>query len=198
MRAQSLLFVATILMAAPAAAQPPGQPGTPPPAEPIFIGPPPPPATALEAFVVPPGEVMMTAYEDVGEVDLVYVEAREMRDPRGRRVRGIVVTIPGRQTVPEQAFIDPDEFTDLLKGFDELLGITTNPTSQFRNFDLRYSTRGELVLTARSTRNRGVIYGVEVGRVYRTRRSLDGGEFHRLRTLVEAAQQKLATLVEGR
>jgi hypothetical protein len=98
---------------------------------------------------------------------------------------------------PEQAFIDPDEFADLLRGFDALLGITTNPTSQFRNFDLRYSTRGELVLTASSTRNRGVLYGVEVGRVLRARRPLDGGEFHRLRTLVEAAQQKLATLVEG-
>jgi hypothetical protein len=140
----------------------------------------------------------MTAYEDLGEVDGVFVEAREMRDDRARRVRGVVVTIAGRQQRPEQAFVDPDELADLMKGFDTLLGITTNPTGQFRNFDMRYSTRGELVLTASSTRNRGVVYGVEVGRVLRSRRSLDGGEFHRLRTLVEAAQQKLATLVNER
>jgi hypothetical protein len=196
MQAHRLLFVAAILMAAPAAAQPPAQ--TPPPPEPIIIGPPPPPATALEAFNVPPGAVLMTAYEDLGEVDGVFVEAREMRDGRNRRVRGIVVTIAGRQPRPEQAFIDPDEFVDLLKGFDALIAITTNPTGQFRNFDMRYSTRGELVLTASSTRNRGVLYGVEVGRVVRTRRPLNGGEFSTLRTLVEAAQQKLATLREER
>ena len=200
MRAHRLLFVAAILMAAPAAAQPPAQPPAqaPTPPEPIIIGPPPPPATALEAFNVPPGAVLMTAYEDLGEVDGVFVEAREMRDGGSRRVRGIVVTIAGRQPRPEQAFVDPDEFVDLLKGFDALIAITTNPTGQFRNFDMRYSTRGELVLTASSTRNRGVLYGVEVGRVLRTRRPLNGGEFSTLRTLVEAAQQKLATLREER
>lgn len=196
MQAHRLLFVAAILMAAPAAAQPPAP--TPPQPEPIIIGPPPPPATALEAFNVPPGAVLMTAYEDLGDVDGVFVEAREMRDGRNRRVRGIVVTIAGRQPRPEQAFVDPDEFVDLLKGFDALIAITTNPTGQFRNFDMRYGTRGELVLTASSTRNRGVVYGVEVGRVLRTRRTLNGGEFSTLRTLVEAAQQKLATLREER
>ena len=56
------------------------------------------------------------------------------------------------------------------------------------------TTRGELVLTVSSTRQRGVVYGVEVGRMLRARRTLNGGEFHQLRTLVEAAQQKLATL----
>jgi hypothetical protein len=198
MRAHRLLFVAAILMAAPAAAQPPAQAQTPQQPEPIIVGPPPPPATALEAFYVPPGAVLMTAYEDLGEVDGVFVEAREMRDGRNRRVRGIVVTIAGRQPRPDQAYIDPDEFVELLKGFDALIAITTNPTGQFRNFDMRYSTRGELVLTASSTRNRGVLYGVEVGRVLRTRRTLNGGEFSTLRTLVEAAQQKLATLREER
>jgi len=201
MRTHRRLFVAAIVMvtAAPLAAQAPanGQ-GQPPPQEPIIIGPPPPPATALEAFSVPPGAVLMTAYEDLGEVDGVFVEAREARDGRGSRVRGIVVTIEGRQPRPEQAFIDPDEFLDLLKGFDALLAITTNPTSQFRNFDMRYGTRGELVLTASSTRTHGVVYGVEVGRVMRARRTLNGGEFHQLRTLVEAAQQKLAALREER
>jgi len=197
MRSHRYAFVAAILLlAVPAAAQQPAQP--PPPPDPIVIGPPPPPATALEAFTVGPGEVLMTAYEELGEVDGVSVEARETRDVRLRLARGIVVTIAGRQTQPEQAFVDPDEFAGLLKGFDALLAITTNPTSQFRNFDMRFSTRGELVLTASSTRNRGVLYGVEVGRVLRARRGLNGGEFHQLRTLIEAAQQKIATLVNER
>jgi hypothetical protein len=167
--------------------------------DPIFIGPPPPPATTLEAFHALPGTILTTAYEDLGEVSGVFVEAREMRDSLGARVRGVVVTIDSgapRQTAPDQAFIDPDELPALMRAFDALLAITTSPTGEFRNFDMRYATKGELVLTASSTRQRGVIYGAEVGRVLRVRRPLNGGEFHQLRTLVEAAQQKLATLRE--
>jgi hypothetical protein len=190
------VLVALLLFAqagAPAAA-PTAQPA------PIVIGPPPPPATALEAFHAEPGGILTTAYEELGDVDGVLVEAREMRNSRGDRARGVVVTIferpdrADRNSEPLQAYIDPDEFADLMRGFDALLAITINPNGEFRNFDMRYATRGELVLTASSTRQRGVIYGVEVGRLLRTRRSLNGGEFHQLRTLVEAAQQKLATL----
>jgi len=83
-----------------------------------------------------------------------------------------------------------------MRGFDALLAITVNPNGEFRNFDMRYATRGELVLTASSTRQRGVVYGVEAGRALRARRTLNGGEFQQLRTLVEAAQQKLATLAD--
>jgi hypothetical protein len=175
------------------------------PQEPIILGPPPPPATTLEAFRALPGTILTTAYEELGDVDGVFVEAREMRDSLGARVRGVVVTIAAasagtganrRQTPPDQAFVEPDELPALLRAFDALLAITTNPTGEFKNFDMRYSTKGELVLTASSTRQRGVIYGLEVGRVLRMRRGLNGGEFSQLRTLVEAAQQKLATLRE--
>jgi hypothetical protein len=186
-----------VLCAAPAAAQP--TPPTAAPQEPIILGPPPPPATALEAFQTRPGEILTVSYEDLGEVDGVFVEAREMRANNDRGVRGIVVSIAGRQGgPPEQAFIDRDEVAPLLKGFDALLAITVNPNGEFRNFDMRFSTRGELVLTASSTRQRGVVYGVEVGRVLRVRRGLDGGEFNQLRVLVEAAAQKLATLRDER
>jgi len=169
--------------------------------EPIVLGPPPPPATTLEAFHALPGTILTTAYEELGDVDGVLVEAREMRDSLGARVRGVVVTIvttgpTSRLTPPDQAFVDPDELPALLRAFEALQAITTNPTGEFKNFDMRYSTKGELVLTASSTRQRGVVYGIEVGRVLRARRTLNGGEFNQLRTLVEAAQQKLATLRE--
>lgn len=198
MRRLVLLAVSILVLAGPAAAQVP-QAQAPPAPEPIILGPPPPPATALEAFHAAPGAILTVAYEDLGDVAGVFVEAREMRDTGGARVRGVVVTIPEkRETVPDQAFIDPDELPALLKGFDALLAITTSPNGEFRNFDMRFSTKGELVLTASSTRQRGVVYGVEVGRLLRTRRSLNGGEFHQLRVLVEAAQQKLATLRDDR
>jgi hypothetical protein len=182
-----LLYAQAAAQAAAPAAQP----------APIILGPPPPPATALEAFQVEPGGLLTTAYEELGEVEGILVEAREMRNSRGDRARGIVVTILERQdrtSEPLQAYVDPDEFNGLIHGFDALLAITISPNGEFRNFDMRYATRGELVLTASSTRQRGVVYGVEVGRQLRTRRALNGGEFHQLRTLVEAAQQKLATL----
>jgi hypothetical protein len=193
MRAAALLGL-VFLAAGPAGAQAPAPTPAPPP--PIVLGPPPPPATALEAFGAAPGEILTTAYEDLGEVDGVFVEARDMRKSRGSRARGVVVTIADRQrdAEPLQAFIDPDELPALMRGFDALLAITANPNGEFRNFDMRYATRGELILTASSTRQRGVVYGVEVGRVLRVRRTLNGGEFHQVRTLVEAAQQKLATL----
>jgi hypothetical protein len=194
MRTVVTVALAWLAAAAPAAAQPPASGTT---QEPIILGPPPPPATALEGFLARPGEILSTAYEELGEVAGVFVEAREMRESgAGRRVRGIVVTLTSARqgAAPEQAFIDRDEIAALLKGFEALLAITTNPSGEWRNFDMRYATRGELVLTASSTRQRGVIYGVEAGRVLRARRRLDGGEFHQLKILVEAAQQKLNTL----
>jgi hypothetical protein len=187
-----------LLTVAPATAQTPASPPQP---EPIIVGPPPPPATALEAFRAAAGTIQFTAYEDLGEVAGVFVEARESRDSAGGRVRGIVVTMiqpRDNDRVAEPAYIDPEELPALMKAFDALEAITVNPNGEFRNFDMRYATRGELVLTASSTRQRGVIYGVEVGRMLKSRRSLNGGEFHQLRTLVEAAQQKLATLRNAR
>lgn len=168
--------------------------------DPIVIGPPPPPATALEAFRAAPGTILMTAYEDLGQVLDVSVEARESRDSSGGRARGVVVSIQGRRDKEplEPAYVDPEELPALMKGFDALEAITVNPNGEFRNFDMRYSTRGDLVLTASSTRQRGVVYGIEIGRVMKERRTLNGGEFHQLRTLVEAAQQKLATLRNAR
>jgi hypothetical protein len=189
MRVSAALTMAIVLCAAPADAQT----AAPAPA-PVILWPPPPPATALEAFRAAPGQILMTSYEDLGEVAGVFVEAREMRDTEGGRVRGVVVTITERQAEAQQAYIDAEELPALMKGFDALLTTTTNPNGEFRNFDMRYGTKGELVLTASSTRQRGVMYGVEVGRVLRSRRPLNGGEFQQLRTLVEAAQQKLATL----
>jgi hypothetical protein len=190
-----ILVVMALTAAVPAAAQTPAQ--TPPPQEPIILGPPPPPATSLEAFRAGPGVIATIGYDDLGDVSNVFVDVREMRDTQGARVRGVVVEVAGRQASPERAYIDADELSDLIKAVDTILNVTTNPT-QFRSFDMRYSTKGELVVTASSTRNRGVLYGVEVGRVLRVRRTLNGGELHQLRTLFEAAQQKLSTLRDDR
>jgi hypothetical protein len=150
----------------------------------------------MEAFQYPVGTLFTVGYEDLGEVAGISVEVREMRDTRGGRVRGVVVDVTTGQSSHEQSLIDADEIPALLKGFDAMLDIRTNPT-EFRNFETRYATRGELILSANSSRNRGVLYAVEVGRLAKARHGgLTGGEMHQLRVLLEAASQKLATLVE--
>jgi hypothetical protein len=179
-----------VMPAAPLFAQaaPPSQP-------PIVLTSPLPPATMMEGFQYPVGTLFTVGYDDLGEVAGISVEVREMRDARGGRVRGVVVEVTASQSVREQALIDADELPDLLKGFDAMLEIRANPT-QFRNFETRFATRGELILSANSSRNRGVLYAVEAGRLVKARRGgLNGGEMHQLKVLLEAASQKLATLV---
>jgi hypothetical protein len=179
-----------LVFAGPAAAQ-----SAAPPPQPLMLQAPLPPATMMEGFQYPVGTLFTVGYDDLGDVAGISVEVREMRDARGGRVRGVVVEVTTGQSVREQSLVDADEIPDLLKGFDTMLEIRANPT-QFRNFETRFATRGELILSANSTRNRGVLYAVEVGRLVKARRGgLTGGEMHQLRVLLEAASQKLATLV---
>ena len=179
-----------VMPAAPLLAQ-----GAPPSQPPIVLTSPLPPATMMEGFQYPVGTLFTVGYDDLGEVAGISVEVREMRDAGGGRVRGVVVEVTTSQSVREQALIDADEIPGLLKGFDAMLEIRANPT-QFKNFETRFATRGEVILSANSSRNRGVLYAVEVGRLVKARRGgLNGGEMHQLRVLLEAASQKLATLV---
>jgi hypothetical protein len=164
----------------------------------VVIGPPPPPATMLEAFRPEPGMILTIGYDHLGEVAGVFVEVREIRDSAGSRARGVVVAIANPPSAREESFIDADELPGLLKAFDTLLAVTGNPT-EFTGFEMHYATKGEFDVMASSSRMRGVIYAVEVGRLTKARRALLGaGDIHQLRTLFEAAAQKLSTLPQGR
>jgi hypothetical protein len=183
-----------VMLAEPAAAQTEARALQRSQAAPMVIGPPPPPATEIEGFRAPIGSVVTIGYEVLGEIAGISVDARELRASSGQRVRGVVIELAEEKTAPEQSYIDVDELPDLLKAMDRLLAVTQNPT-QFRNFEMHYATKGELELTASSSRNRGVVFTVEVGRMVKARRErLTGGELQQLRTLIEAASQKLATL----
>ena len=168
------------------------------PQQPLIIGPPPPPATQIEGFRASLGSVVTVGYETLGEVAGISVDAREMRASTGERVRGVAIQIAGEKGAFEQSYVDVDELPDLIRGMDRMLNVTENPT-QFRNFEMHYGTKGELELVASSSRNRGVVFSVEVGRLTKMRRDhLTGGELQQLRTLIEAASQKLATLPTGK
>jgi len=154
----------------------------------------PPPATKLEGFKPAAGSVVTMCYDDLGSVGGISVDVREMRDTKGAAVRGLVVDITESEYRQERSFVDADEVGELLKGFDALLEVKANPT-QFKNFEVRYTTRGELQLTAFSSSNGSILYAVQTGRTLKAQKlGLSAATMQKLRALFFAASQKIATL----
>lgn len=161
---------------------------TPAPAQPF-----PPPATKLEAFQPPTDAVYTVAREDLGNINGVAVEVREMRDARGKPVRGLVVEIPGPEG-SRRSYVDADELAALIRGCDSLLALDSNPTP-FKTYEARISTRGSLQLAASTSEDKGVTYSVTVGR-FRTasRMSLTAEQMNQLRGMFASAAEKIAAL----
>jgi len=153
-----------------------------------------PPATKLEAFKPAAGSVVVIGYDELGNVRGISVDVREIHDTKGAGVRGLLVEITESQYRKERSFVDADEIPELLKGFDAVLDVKANPT-QFKNFEVRYTTRGDLQLTAFNTGKDSVLFAVEVGRALKAQRvGLTTAEMQALRGTFEAAMQKLNTL----
>lgn len=161
---------------------------------PAASSPPPPPATKLEAFKPAAGTVVTMGYDEIGKVRGISVDAREFRTAGGSSVRGLVVEVNESQYRTERSFVDADEVAELLRGIDALLEVKANPTS-FENFEVRYTTKGELRLTAfNSPRNNNRIsYSVEAGRVLKGQQFIDEAEMRKLREYFATAQEKLGT-----
>jgi hypothetical protein len=154
----------------------------------------PPPATKMEGFKPAAGSVVVFGYDDLGTVSGITVDARELRDAKGNSVRGLLVEVYESQYRQERSFVDADEIPELLKGFDALLDVKTNPTP-FKSFEVRYTTKGELQLTAFSSSDGSVKYAVQAGRTLKAQRvGLGAADMQKLRGLFDAAAQKLATL----
>jgi hypothetical protein len=164
---------------------------------PLIVAPPLPPATQLEGFHAPIGAVVTVGHEVLGDVRGISVEVRELRDSTGGRARGLTIEI-NSDKARQWSYIDLDEVPQLLRGIDQLLPLTSNPT-QFSNFEMHYATKGELEVTASSSANRGVVFSVEVGRLAKaSKEGLTAGELQQLRTLIEAASQRIATMATDR
>jgi hypothetical protein len=115
-----------------------------------------------------------------------------MHDTEGTSVRGLVVRVADTDRHEELSFIDEDEIPELLKGFDALLEVRGNPTT-FKSFEVRYATRGELVLTVFSTPSGTVLFAVQPGRPLTARRAgLSTAEMLRLRNMFTIGAQKLS------
>jgi hypothetical protein len=117
-----------------------------------------------------------------------------MRDSKGADVRGLLVEVYESQYRKERSFIDADEVAELLKGFDALLDVQTNPT-QFKSFEVRYTTKGELQLTAFNDNRGHVMFAVQAGRGLTAQSvGISAKDMQKLRGLFETALQKLNTL----
>lgn len=153
-----------------------------------------PPATQMEAFKPSAGSVVTMGYDDLGRVAGISIDVREFRSDKGARVRGLVVEIAEGQYRTERSFVDADELPELLKAIDALLEIKANPTN-FKNFEVRYATRGDLQLTAFNSVRGAIVYSVRVGRIASARSTgLDSGDMRLFRGLVESAAKKLTSL----
>lgn len=153
----------------------------------------PPPATKLEGFQPAAGTLVTFGYDELGKVNDITVDVRELRDTRGSIVRGLVVDVTQSEYRQERAFVDADEIPELLRGIDALLAVSANPT-RFKNFEVRYTTRGELKLTAFNNKRGNIRFSVQAGRVTTASEFLDREAFLKLRELFAAAQETIGGL----
>lgn len=151
----------------------------------------PPPATKLEAFKPTTGSVVTVGYNSAGRIGRTSVDVRDIHDATGRSVRGVVVRITESEYRSEAALIDADEIPELIKGIDALLAVDSNPTS-FANFEVRYTTKGELQLTA-FNRGAQISYNVQTGRVVHANDFWGATDTQKLRAMIVLAQTKLAS-----
>ncbi len=150
------------------------------------------PATKLEAFKPKAGSIVILGYDELGTLGTVSVDVREIRQVNGPAVRGMLVEVSQGQYRSERAFIDSDEIPELLKGIDAIVAVSANPT-KFKNFEVRYETRGNLEVTAFNDSKGKVSYVVKAGSLTKASAfNLDASDLKKLRDMIVQAQAKLA------
>jgi len=150
------------------------------------------PPTKLEAFRPAPGSLVTLGYEDLGDINFgrVRLDVREMRDSKGGVVRGVLVRVSDNQFHQEDAYVDPEEIPELLRGIDAILRTRANPTA-FKSFELRYVTRGALEVSAYNT-DAYVQYAITAGRDAKaTAVNLNTADIARFRAMLVTASERL-------
>ena len=155
------------------------------------------PATKIEAFKPAAGSVVTLGYDELGGVRGVSVDVRELRDggSKAAGVRGLLVEVTESQYRKERSFVDADEIPELLRGIDALMGVKANPTT-FKNFEVRYTTKGELRLTVFNS-GAEIKYAVDAGRTLKATKYVDADDMRKLRDMFAAAQTKLSGTVNA-
>ena len=150
--------------------------------------------TKMENFEPLAGSVVVLAYNDLGKVEGISVQVRELSDDKGGQARGILIEVNQDEYHRQASFIDEDEIEELLKGFDALMAVTSNPT-KFDNFEVRYKTKGGFQLTAYNTFRGSLFFAVKAGSgAIAQKFNLGIQHLRNIRKLVEDAGEKLRTL----
>lgn len=153
-----------------------------------------PPATKLEGFKPTAGSIVTFGYDNLPLPTYgISLDVRELRSATGSVVRGVVVEITQSQYREERSFVDADEIPELLRGITAILEVQSNPTA-FKNFEVRYRTRGELELAVFNSGN-SLSYALSVGRTLRASKpSMSAKDVQAFQAMLQAAQVKLAAL----
>lgn len=155
--------------------------------------PPPPPATKLEAFQPTAGTLTTKGYNEISPRPALGLDvyAQELRNIKGQVARGLTVDVTQSEYRQGISFVDADEIPELLKGIDALLAIVANPTS-FKNYEVRYRTRGELELVAFNSGNApDPSFAIYAGRVSQARKFINRDTMIKFRAAIAAAEAVL-------
>jgi hypothetical protein len=158
------------------------------------------PATKLEGFKPAAGSVVILGYDDLGSIGSppVNVDVRQMSDTKGGKTLGIAVQVTENWYRKDTSLVDADEIPGLLKGIDSLIDAGSG-SGKFDNVEVRYSTRGELLLTAYIINRGRPFFTIQAGRdspVLSGRLSVK--DMQKLRAIVEQAQQKINAIQSGK
>ena len=135
--------------------------------------------------------MLTIGYTSLAKVSSTSIDARELRDGRGATVRGLVVDVTQSQYRQERSFVDVDEIPELIKGANALLEVQANPTTH-KNFEVRYTTKGQLEITAYNDDTGKIEYVVQAGRGVSAKDYMNAKEFAQFRDALVAAQTRLA------
>lgn len=104
----------------------------------------------------------------------------------------MTITITESQYREETAFVDGDEVGDLVRGVDALMQLKANPTT-FKNFEVRYRTKGDLLLIAFNNSRGEVQYAIQAGRVLKAKRFINLSDLQKLKGMFQLAADRLVS-----
>ena len=159
---------------------------------------PPKTATRLEAFSARVGTVTVRGSTDVGSINAgsmghVTVAALEIRDAANPKAReyGVTFHVESRDR-DHTSFVDADEIDSLLRGVDYLSRANKSVTA-LADFEVRYSTRGDLRLTVFSDAQGKVSAVIDSGTIGRASAFVSVAQLGELMGLLTKAQGVIAS-----
>ena len=153
--------------------------------------------TKIEAFKPEAGSVVTLAYSEIGAVGKIEAEAREHRDNKGDVVRGMLFRIREDEYKSGAAYVDEDELPELLNAIDALLEVTANP-SKLAFFEQKYSTRGDLTITAFNSSDGSVSYVVRAGDVVKAQDFVEKPELQKLADVIKKGRDLLQEIGQAK